>query len=50
MPYVSIKDTEMTTEIMKQENNSTEAIQTPKKYGLPLLSLPFLHCCVMARI
>ncbi len=41
MPYVSIKDTEMTTEIMKQENNSTEAIQTPKKIWITAFIFAF---------
>lgn len=41
MPYVSIKDTEMTTDTIKQESNTTEAIQTPKKIWITAFIFAF---------
>ncbi len=37
MPHVPSEDMDMTTETVTQNTASSEAIQTPKRFGLPHL-------------
>ena len=43
MPHVPSEDMDMTTKTVTENMSSTEAIQTPKRFGLQLLYSLFLH-------
>lgn len=50
MPHVPSEDMDMTTKTVTENMNSTEAIQTPKRFGLLHLYSLFLHFYVMGQI
>lgn len=45
MPHVPSEDMDMTTKTVTENMSSTEAIQTPKRFGLQLLYSLFTLLC-----